>query len=102
ADHLRIITSDPATDRRKYHFDTMRLKHRALPELNLEDVDTSTVFMGRTLSFPLLISSMTGGSDEALHKINRNLAQAAEETQVAMGVGSQRVMFTHPEARGSF
>jgi isopentenyl-diphosphate delta-isomerase len=58
--------------------------------------------MEKNLSFPLLISSMTGGDHELVRTINRNLATAAERESVAMGVGSQRVMFDHPAARDSF
>ncbi|MBP7830335.1 MAG: type 2 isopentenyl-diphosphate Delta-isomerase [Kiritimatiellae bacterium] len=100
--HLRIIESDPDSDRRRHYFDAIRLKHRALPELNLADVDPSIEFMGKRLSFPLLISSMTGGDHDVLRRINRNLALAAEKAGVALGVGSQRVMFTNPAARASF
>ena len=100
--HIRTIETDAEADRRKYYFDDIRLKHRALPELDLKQVDPSVTFMGKRLSFPLLISSMTGGDHELVRKINRNLALAAEETGVAMAVGSQRVMFSHPMSRGSF
>ncbi len=99
---IRIIRSDPASDRRGRWFDEIRLAHRALPELNLNDVDPSIEFLGKRLSFPLLISSMTGGTATRLRTINRRLAEAAEETGVAFGVGSQRVMFTHPSSRPSF
>lgn len=100
--HVRAIQGDPETDRRKFYFDNVRLTHRALPELDLHSIDPSVEFMGKTLSFPLVISSMTGGDHKLLRTINKNLAVAAEETGVAMGVGSQRVMFSHPEARKSF
>ncbi|MFH0954407.1 MAG: type 2 isopentenyl-diphosphate Delta-isomerase [Verrucomicrobiota bacterium] len=100
--HIRTIESDLEADRRKYYFDDLRLTHRALPELDLKQVDPSVTFMGKKLSFPLLISSMTGGDHDLLRKINRNLALAAEASGVAMGVGSQRVMFSHPMSRGSF
>ncbi len=101
-EHIRIIREDRGADRRKFYFDDVRLKHRALPELNLSDVDPATEFLGKRLSFPLLISSMTGGDHSLVRKINRNLAIAAEAEQVALGVGSQRVMFTNPKARASF
>jgi len=101
-EHIQIIHDDREVDRRKFFFDEIRLQHRALPELDYAAVDPSTTFMGKKLSFPLLISSMTGGDHELLRTINRNLARAAEATGVAMGVGSQRVMFTNPEARSSF
>jgi len=100
--HISIINDDQETDRRKFYFDEIRLIHRALPEISLDDVDTTTTFLGKKLSFPLLISCMTGGTHEMVRKINRNLAKAAEAEQVAMGVGSQRVMFTNPKACSSF
>jgi isopentenyl-diphosphate delta-isomerase len=101
-DHINIVSADGAIDRRQYHFDRIRLTHRALPELNLAKVDPSTKFLGKDLSFPLLISSMTGGPDEELVKINRNLALAAEAEGVALAVGSQRVFLSDSAARESF
>lgn len=101
-EHLEIIRADRAVDRRKFYFDDIRLRHRALPEIDLDTVDTSVSFMGKRLSCPLLISSMTGGDHAMVRRINRNLAAAAERCGVAMGVGSQRVMFTHPSSRSSF
>ncbi len=99
---IDIIRGDPDTDRRGGHFDAVRLQVRALPETDLAAVDPSAEFLGKRLSFPLLISSMTGGAHDRLRAINRRLAEAAEAEGVALGVGSQRVMFTHPEARDSF
>lgn len=101
-EHIDILNRDPHTDRQSSHFDAIRLTHRALPELNLDDIDTRLTFLGKPLAFPLLISSMTGGDDDLIRTVNRNLALAAEHCRVAMAVGSQRVMFTHPEARSSF
>jgi len=101
-DHLRILAEDPESDRRKFYFDQVRLKHRALPEIDMADVDTRIEFMGKSLSFPLLISCMTGGVGEDLRKINRNLSIAAEATGVAMGMGSQRVMLVDDAALHSF
>jgi isopentenyl-diphosphate delta-isomerase len=100
--HIAIINDDRETDRRKRYFDAIHLTHRALPEIALSEIDPSVMFLGKRLSFPLLISCMTGGSHDMVRTINRNLAIAAEAEQVAMGVGSQRVMFSAPEARASF
>jgi isopentenyl-diphosphate delta-isomerase len=101
-DHLRIVVEEPGIDRDRQAFAKVQLLHRALPELNLAEVDTSTAFLGKTISCPLLISSMTGGAGESMARINRNLAEAAEAEQVAMAVGSQRVYFTDKDAAASF
>lgn len=73
-----------ATGLERYHF-----LHQALPELNLDDIDTGVTIFGKQLLSPILISSMTGGTDMA-RAINRNLAQAAQQHGIAMGLGSQR------------
>lgn len=66
-----------------------RFLHRAVPELDLDDIDTSVELFGKKLDSPLLISSMTGGAELA-YKLNQNLARAAQKYNIAMGVGSQR------------
>ncbi|MBL0849023.1 MAG: type 2 isopentenyl-diphosphate Delta-isomerase [Candidatus Liberibacter ctenarytainae] len=101
-EHIRIICDNPEVDRKQYFFDDWHPVHRALPEIDFKDIDPSTEFLGKKLSFPLLISSMTGGDHELIQRINRNLAIAAEATGVAMAVGSQRVMFSDPQSIKSF
>ncbi len=71
-------------------FDGLVLEHCALPEIDLDEVDLSTRFLGRSLRAPLLISAMTGGPARA-EAINRHLAEAAEALGIAFAVGSQRV-----------
>ncbi|HEY7162930.1 MAG TPA: type 2 isopentenyl-diphosphate Delta-isomerase [Candidatus Binatia bacterium] len=78
-----------------------RFVHNALPELDFDDVDPRAEFLGKKLNAPILISSMTGGFDLA-RKVNRNLAAAAQELGLAMGVGSQRVALEEPSAADSF
>jgi isopentenyl-diphosphate Delta-isomerase len=75
--------------------------HNALPELDIEELDIRTNFLGKQLKAPLLISSMTGGFDLA-RRVNRNLAAAAQELGLAMGVGSQRVAIEAPAVADSF
>jgi len=67
----------------------VRLRHEALPERALEDVETSVNFLGFRLRAPLVISSMTGGTERA-RAINENLAIAASAAGVALALGSQR------------
>ena len=101
-EHLDAIAQDPAIERGNSGFAAIRLTHRALPELALADIDTRCEFLGKTLRLPLLISSMTGGDDPEIRRINHNLAQAAEQSGIALAVGSQRVQFTNPAAEASF
>ncbi|WP_067866355.1 type 2 isopentenyl-diphosphate Delta-isomerase [Neptuniibacter marinus] len=101
-EHIRAIENDPLTDRSGHYFDQIKLMHRALPEIALGKVDSSCDFLGKKLSFPMLISSMTGGDHQLVKQVNQNLAKAAQVCGVAMAVGSQRVMFTAPSARASF
>ncbi|SIO04270.1 isopentenyl-diphosphate delta-isomerase [Sulfurivirga caldicuralii] len=101
-DHIRVVLEDTAVDRRQSGLEQIRLMHRALPELDYDAVDPRCTFLDYTLSFPFLISSMTGGQGDALGRINRHLAEAAEAMGVAMAVGSQRIMLAHPEAAESF
>lgn len=101
-DHINIVSDGEGIDRQQLYFDRIHLTHRALPELNLAEIDPSTKFLNKKLSFPLLISSMTGGADPELVKINRNLAIAAEAEGVALAVGSQRVVLSNESAVPSF
>ncbi|HMZ07219.1 MAG TPA: type 2 isopentenyl-diphosphate Delta-isomerase [Anaerolineales bacterium] len=101
ADHIKInleqdVRSALTTGLENYHF-----IHEALPELDLNRLDTSLNLFGKTLSSPILVSSMTGGTAEA-ETINLRLAEAAQETGIAMGVGSQRAAIEHPEQASSF
>ena len=90
ADHLRIVLGEDVNAKGvTAGWARYRFRHRALPELDLAEIDTSTTFLGKRLNAPLLISSMTGGAQVA-ERINLQLAEAAETLGVAMGVGSQR------------
>ncbi|MFO7624902.1 MAG: type 2 isopentenyl-diphosphate Delta-isomerase [Anaerolineales bacterium] len=101
ADHIRINLDEDVSSGLTTGLDRFRFIHQALPELNLEEVDLSQELYGKKLSAPILISSMTGGTEEAA-AINQVLAQAAQETHIAMGVGSQRAGLEHPELAGTY
>jgi isopentenyl-diphosphate Delta-isomerase len=101
ADHIRICLDEDVqfkttTGLEKYYF-----KHCCLPELDYDAIDLSTSFLGKKLATPLLISSMTGGTEQA-QTINYRLAVAAQEYGLAMGVGSQRVAIEQPDAAATF
>jgi isopentenyl-diphosphate delta-isomerase len=101
-EHLELcLESDQIAARSGTGFDRYAFIHNALPELDIDEIDTATTFLGKRLAAPLLISSMTGGFELA-RKVNRNLAAAAQELGLAMGVGSQRVAIEQPSAADSF
>lgn len=101
ADHLRINLENDVQSGLTTGLEHYRFNHRALPELNLEEIDLTQSIFKRTLAVPLLISSMTGGTPEAA-RINQVLATAAQEMHIAMGVGSQRAAIEHPETAVTF
>lgn len=90
-EHLRInLEEDVGAKGVTTGFERYRLVHQALPELDLAAVDTSLTLFGRRLRAPLIISSMTGGTEEGA-RLNRVLAEVAQALGIGMGVGSQRV-----------
>lgn len=101
SDHIRInleenVSSGLTTGLERFHF-----IHEALPEIDMNEIDLCVDVFGKKLLSPLLISSMTGGTKGA-RRINLNLATAAQEKGVAMGVGSQRAAIEDPPLADSF
>jgi isopentenyl-diphosphate delta-isomerase len=89
-EHLRINLKENVQSRETTNgLERYRFVHQALPDLALDEIDLATRFLGKRLNAPFLISSMTGGAEEA-ERINLTLAAAAEATGIAMGLGSQR------------
>jgi isopentenyl-diphosphate delta-isomerase len=102
ADHVRInLESDVSAKGVGSGFDEYRFVNCALPGIDLDEVDTSTTIFGRKLSAPILISCMTGGTEEA-RRINHVLATLAQETGLAMGLGSARALLERPELIETF
>ncbi len=97
ADHIRInLERNVQFPHLTTGLERYRFVHQALPEINLSEIDTHVTLFGKTINAPILISSMTGGTDLAL-KINRNLAEAAQTHKIALGLGSQRAGIRNPE-----
>jgi isopentenyl-diphosphate Delta-isomerase len=101
ADHIRINLDEDVRSAIQTGLDEYHFIHRALPEINLTEIDMSQTFFGKTIKAPILVSSMTGGTGQA-QVINQRLAEAAEAAGLAMGVGSQRAGLEHPELVPSF
>lgn len=101
SDHIKINLEHDVQSGLTTGLERYRFIHQALPELNLKDVSTSLRLFGRQLKSPILISSMTGGTAEAA-QINLKLAEAAQHSRIAMGLGSQRAAIAHPELASTF
>ncbi len=77
-------------------FEDVMLIHKALPEVDYDRINLEVEFLGTKFKAPLVIAGMTGGHPEA-KRINENLAEAAEEFGIGIGVGSQRAGIENPE-----
>ena len=77
------------------------LVHCAMPELSIAEIDTRASLFGKALRFPLVVTGMTGGTERAA-RVNRDLAELAENHGLAFGVGSQRAMSEDPARTASF
>ncbi|MCR5025967.1 MAG: type 2 isopentenyl-diphosphate Delta-isomerase [Methanobrevibacter sp.] len=82
-------------------FEDIELIHNALPEVDKNEIDLSTSVFGKKLDSPLFITAITGGHPSA-KEINKQLAIAAEENNIALGVGSQRAACEHPELEDTY
>ncbi|MEL6813512.1 MAG: type 2 isopentenyl-diphosphate Delta-isomerase, partial [Cyanobacteria bacterium J06598_3] len=102
ADHLRVCLEEDVQSRSVTNgLERYRFTHDCLPELHRDEVDISTIFFGKAVATPLLISSMTGGTEHA-RLINERLAKTAQRYGLAMGVGSQRVAVENPDLTQTF
>src|ERR1700694_4464165 len=99
--HLDVCLDLDVASRLDAGWDAVRLRHQALPEIAPADVDVSAAVLGMPLPAPLLISSMTGGTERAA-EINRRLARCAEAAGIAFALGSGRAMLEDDTLRATF
>lgn len=100
-DHIDINLKKDVKSLQETGFDLYHFTHNPLPEIDLKDIATTSSFLGKTIQAPILISSMTGGTSDAL-KINENLAQAAQIRGIALGLGSGRAGLASEEAARTY
>lgn len=101
-DHLALCAGPNVGFRQKTTLlEDVKLIHCALPEMHADEVDSRTTLLGKTLQAPVIVASMTGGTEWAA-QVNRELAQAAEELGLGFGLGSQRAMFERPHTASTF
>lgn len=103
AQHLEICLEeeDYAVESGSTGFEQLSFIHRAIPEVAMEELDTTVDFLGYRSRLPLFISSMTGGSAEG-YKVNKQLAEAAQQAGIPVGMGSIRILFRKPEVLDHF
>ena len=99
-DHLRICVEEQI-ERGSAGFEDVTLVHNALPECDMDLIDTKTLFTGHAFKSPLFIAGMTGGHPGTL-EVNRRLARAAQHFGLGMGVGSQRAALENPDLEDTF
>ena len=95
ADHIDICLNKDVNATQNY-WNNVHMLHKALPEVDMDEIDCSVELFGKTLAAPIVISAITGGFDGA-EKINRNLAEGAARAGVGLGLGSQRAAVEHIE-----
>lgn len=101
--HLEICIDEERfeVETGRSRFDEVHLVHRSLPEINDSQIDTGVTFLGQRVRMPLFVSSMTGGSAEG-YQANKQLAEAAQELGIPVGMGSIRILFRKPEVLEHF
>ena len=101
SEHIDICLNEPVQSRLSSGFDQYRFIHQALPEIDLSEVRLSAHFLGKPVNTPFLVSSMTGGTEEAA-AINRNLAIAAQQRGWSLGIGSMRAALEDEHSAPTF
>ncbi len=100
--HFDLCASEAVEFRRKTTLlEDVELLPRAIVNSSLDEIDLNVSILGKRLEYPVIISGMTGGTEEG-GRFNREVAALAERLGLGFGVGSQRVMLTHPEVSNTF
>jgi len=100
-EHVNVALQNDIAAPQSASWADIRLVHQALPEVDLDEVDTTTPFLGKVLRYPIFISSLTGGHPDVA-AINERLAVVAQEYGLAMGVGSQRAALVSPALAATY
>ncbi|MHA1269380.1 MAG: type 2 isopentenyl-diphosphate Delta-isomerase [Candidatus Helarchaeota archaeon] len=99
-DHLKIPIEKNV--QHSYNlFKCVKLLHYSLPEYDLDEINLKIDFFGKTISSPICIAGMTGGTSIS-KEINRILASAAQQENIILGIGSQRAAIEDPSVSDSF
>ena len=100
-EHVSVALEQGIAVPQHANWSDIRFVHQALPEVDLDEIDTTVSFLGHTLRYPIFMSSLTGGHPDVT-SINANLSRAAEQYGLALGVGSQRAAIVNPDVASSY
>lgn len=100
-EHVKYTIDEETQYRQLTGFENYQFIHNALPEVDFTKVSTEANLLGRTFSFPLFISSMTGGYADA-GQVNAIIAEFCEHMNLPFGVGSQRAMLEDDSLTDTF
>lgn len=100
-DHIDICLNSDVTYKKSNGFEKYDFVHNPLTEVKIDEIDFSNDFLGKRINLPFLISSMTGGAKETT-TLNEKLSIVADELNIPIGVGSQRIMLEDNSQDSSF
>ncbi len=100
-DHIRICQTQNVESDSREIFNSYEFEPEALPEMNMDVIDSTQLFLGQTFAMPMLITGMTGGVENG-KKINEILAKCAEMFNIPMGLGSQKMMIKDRSLKSLF
>jgi isopentenyl-diphosphate Delta-isomerase len=99
-EHLRICLENDVSGGYNY-WDDLVFIHESVPDFDMDEIDIGVEVFGKKLNAPIIIAGMTGGCESG-KVVNENLAIAASQLGIGMGVGSQRAALEHPELIDSY
>jgi len=99
-EHIRVCLGKSVESRQTTGLEKVRLLG-GLPDFAADEMDVRCQFLGKSLDLPLLIAPLTGGGTKST-RINRILAEAAEQCRIGMAVGSEAAMLEGGAGRESY
>lgn len=101
-EHLELcLNADVAFKNKSTGFEYYEFIHDAATEVEISKISFKTKFFSKKINYPFIISCMTGGTEESKN-INSQLALAAEELKIPIGVGSQRQALEDKSFRNTY
>lgn len=101
-EHLKLcLTDDVQFKSKTTGFEKYEFIHNAITEVEIKKIDLEAKLFKKKISYPFLISCMTGGTTEA-EDINAKLAVVAQDLNIPIGVGSQRQSLENKNYQDSY